>query len=51
MADDLDGSEADTTVRFAVDGAAYEIDLSKKERSEDPPGLRPVYRARTQGDR
>jgi hypothetical protein len=30
MTDDLDGSEADTTVRFAVDGTAYEIDLSKK---------------------
>ena len=30
MTDDLDGSQADTTVRFAVDGTAYEIDLSKK---------------------
>jgi Lsr2 len=30
MADDLDGSQADTTVRFAVDGTVYEIDLSKK---------------------
>jgi hypothetical protein len=30
MTDDLDGSKADTTVRFAVDGTAYEIDLSKK---------------------
>jgi len=30
MTDDLDGSQADTTVRFAVDGAAYEIDLSNK---------------------
>jgi Lsr2 len=30
MTDDLDGSEADTTARFAVDGTAYEIDLSKK---------------------
>ncbi len=26
--DDLDGSEADGTVRFALDGAAYEIDLN-----------------------
>lgn len=28
--DDLDGSPGDTTVRFAVDGTTYEIDLSKK---------------------
>jgi hypothetical protein len=48
MTDDLDGSAANTTVRFAVDGTAYEIDLSK-ERSEDTPGLRPVYRARPPG--
>ena len=26
--DDLDGSEADGTVRFALDGTEYEIDLS-----------------------
>lgn len=26
--DDLDGSQADGTVRFALDGAEYEIDLS-----------------------
>jgi hypothetical protein len=30
MTDDLDGSQADTTVSFAVDGTAYEIDLSKR---------------------
>ena len=30
MMDDLDSSQADQTVRFAVDGNAYEIDLSKK---------------------
>jgi hypothetical protein len=34
MTDDIDGSEADTTVRFAVDGTAYEIDLSKKNSSK-----------------
>jgi hypothetical protein len=28
LIDDLDGSEADTTVNFSLDGAAYEIDLS-----------------------
>jgi uncharacterized membrane protein len=26
--DDLDGSEAETTVRFSLDGAEYEIDLN-----------------------
>jgi hypothetical protein len=30
MTDDLDGSQADTTVSFAIDGNAYEIDLSKR---------------------
>jgi hypothetical protein len=28
LLDDLDGSEANQTVRFALDGVAYEIDLS-----------------------
>src|SRR5260370_25595837 len=30
LVDDLDGGEADETVAFALDGAAYEIDLSRK---------------------
>ena len=30
MTDDLDGSQADMTVSFAVDGTTYEIDLSKR---------------------
>lgn len=30
LVDDLDGGEADETVRFALDGIQYEIDLSKK---------------------
>jgi nucleoid-associated protein Lsr2 len=30
LEDDLDGGPADETVRFAIDGAAYEIDLSRK---------------------
>jgi Lsr2 len=30
LEDDLDGGPADETVRFGVDGADYEIDLSKK---------------------
>ena len=28
--DDLDGSEADGTVRFGLDGTEYEIDLNAK---------------------
>lgn len=28
--DDIDGSVADETIRFAVDGVEYEIDLSEK---------------------
>jgi hypothetical protein len=30
LVDDLDGGEADQTVRFALDGVEYEIDLSGK---------------------
>jgi hypothetical protein len=30
LEDDLDGGPADETVRFAVGGTAYEIDLNKK---------------------
>jgi hypothetical protein len=29
LVDDLDGSDASETVRFALDGVAYEIDLSQ----------------------
>jgi hypothetical protein len=29
LTDDLDGSEADETVTFALDGVSYEIDLSE----------------------
>lgn len=30
LVDDLDGGEAEETVRFGLDGVQYEIDLSKK---------------------
>lgn len=30
MTDDLDGSKAERTISFAIDGASYEIDLSRK---------------------
>jgi hypothetical protein len=32
--DDIDGGEADGTVRFALDGTEYEIDLSSKHDEE-----------------
>jgi hypothetical protein len=32
--DDIDGGEADGTVRFAIDGGEYEIDLSAKHSEE-----------------
>lgn len=34
MVDDLDGSPADETIQFGVDGAEYEIDLSNENASE-----------------
>jgi hypothetical protein len=34
LVDDLDGSQAVETVRFAVDGSSYEIDLSAKHATE-----------------
>ena len=30
LIDDLDGSDADETIRFALDGTSYEIDLNAK---------------------
>lgn len=30
LVDDVDGGEADETVRFGLDGTSYEIDLSRK---------------------
>jgi Lsr2 len=30
LVDDLDGGEADETIRFGLDGTEYEIDLSKE---------------------
>ena len=32
--DDLDGSEADGTIRFGLDGTEYEIDLNAKHTQE-----------------
>ncbi len=33
LVDDLDGSAAETTIRFSLDGADYEIDLNDAHRS------------------
>jgi Lsr2 len=30
LVDDIDGSQAETTIRFGLDGQAYEIDLNAK---------------------
>ncbi len=34
LIDDLDGSEADETISFAVDGVSYEIDLNSAHAAE-----------------
>ncbi|HEY5018597.1 MAG TPA: Lsr2 family protein [Streptosporangiaceae bacterium] len=43
--DDLDGGPADTTVSFAVDGTAYEIDLSAAHAEEFRVALQPYVAA------
>jgi Lsr2 len=48
--DDIDGSEADGTVRFGLDGADYEIDLSVAHREELQKTLAPyIAHARKAG--
>jgi hypothetical protein len=39
--DDLDGSEAEGTVTFALNGVQYELDLSKKNRGKLVKALEP----------
>ncbi|EHR51392.1 Lsr2 [Saccharomonospora marina XMU15] len=34
LVDDLDGSEADETIQFGLDGVSYEIDLSSENAEE-----------------
>jgi hypothetical protein len=41
LIDDFDGSEASETVKFALDGKSYEIDLSKVNANELRRTLRP----------
>jgi hypothetical protein len=45
LADDLDGSDADETIRFALDGKTYEIDLSKKNAAALRKVLKPYVTA------
>jgi hypothetical protein len=41
LEDDLDGGPAEETVRFGLDGAQYEIDLSEENASRLRDALRP----------
>jgi hypothetical protein len=47
LVDDLDGGEADETVKFALDGIQYEIDLSKKNAAKMRDALSPFLAAGT----
>jgi hypothetical protein len=50
LEDDLDGGPADETLRFAIGGSEYEIDLSKKNARAFRKGLAPfVEHARKAG--
>lgn len=50
LVDDLDGGTGDETVSFALDGRAYEIDLSKKNAHKLRDVLQPfVTKARKAG--
>jgi hypothetical protein len=41
LVDDLDGGEAEETVTFSLDGAAYEIDLSSENAAKLRDALQP----------
>jgi hypothetical protein len=41
LVDDIDGGEADETVRFALDGVQYEIDLSEDKAGQLRSALQP----------
>ena len=45
LIDDLDGKEAESTVRFGLDGAEYEIDLSAKNAEALRKALEPYVSA------
>ena len=41
LTDDIDGSDADETVSFALDGTSYEVDLSASNAAKLRDALRP----------
>jgi hypothetical protein len=45
LTDDLDGSQADESVRFSLDGKSYEIDLSAKNADKLRESLAPYVGA------
>ena len=45
LIDDLDGSDADSTVAFALDGTNYEIDLSRDNAEQLREALAPYIQA------
>jgi hypothetical protein len=45
VTDDIDGSEAEETIRFAIDGTEFEIDLSKTHAKELRGTLEPYVKA------
>ncbi len=47
LVDDLDGGDADETVKFALDGIQYEIDLSKKNAAKLRDAFAQYVAART----
>ena len=49
LVDDLDGSEADATIRFGLDGAGYEIDLSAEHAEALRRALAPFVSAARRG--
>ena len=49
LEDDLDGGPADETLRFAIGGSEYEIELSKKNARTFRKGARSLRRACPQG--
>ena len=45
LIDDIDGSKAEETVKFSIDGINYEIDLSKKNATKLRSSLEPYVTA------
>jgi hypothetical protein len=47
LVDDLDGGDAEETVKFSIDGIQYEIDLSKKNANKMRDAIAPYVSAGT----